>query len=399
MAQPYSGFKVVDLTHVLAGPFAVYQLAVLGAEVIKIENPNQPDQVRETGVEDEWGHRLMNTNFLTQGSNKRAITLDIKTAKGREVLLKLIDKADVFVQNYRKGALAKLGLGYEDLKKRNPNLIYCSLSGYGHTGPKGHHTAYDGVIQATSGLMSVSGTPELTPLKVGAAVVDYASGSTAAFAIASALVQRERNGGGSQHIDVSMLDAALMLLSSNVCGYLSTGKRLSTPRGNAYPTAGGSCFETKDGLLMLSAINDRQHIRLWKLLGREDYAKLYRHFDQVKHDPELRAELTRIFMTKTAAEWEEILNEAGVPSGRVRTLPETLEWDQVKSRKNLTHRHDYVKGVEGPVTVPVAGFSFEHGGAKVTSPPALMGEHTDEVLKELGYKDADIAAMRAEGVV
>ncbi len=399
MAQPYSGIKVIDMTHVLAGPFATYQLAVLGAEVIKIENPRQPDQVRETGVEDEWGHRLMNTNFLTQGSNKRAITLDIHSEKGREILLKLVKGADVFVQNYRTGALEGLGLGYEALKKLNPNLIYCSMTGFGATGPKGQHTAYDGVIQATSGLMSVSGTPEVNPLKVGAAVVDYASGTTAAFAIASAIVQRERNGGGSQHIDVAMMDAALMLLSSNVCGYMSTGKRLSAPRGNAYPTAGGSCFETKEGLIMLSSINDRQHIRLWKLLGREDFAKLYRHFDQVEHDAELRGELTRIFMTKTAAEWEEILNGAGVPAGRVRTIPEALEMEQTKGRKNLLHTHEYVKGVEGPVTVPVQGFSYEHDGAKIHSPPPMMGEHTDDVLKELGYGAQEIAALHEQGVV
>ena len=247
--------------------------------------------------------------------------------------------------------------------------------------------------------MSVSGTPELTPLKVGAPIVDYASGAMAAFAIASALLQREREGGGGQHIDVSMLDTALMLLASNVCGYLSTGKPLSTPRGNSFPTAGGTCFETRDGLLMLAALNDRQHVRLWRLLGRRDFAKLHSQEDQARHDPELRAELARILRTRTAAEWEDSLDAASIPAARVRTLPEALATAQVASRPNLIHRHAHVRGIEGPVTVPVASFSFDHDGPQVTAPPPMVSEHTDDVLAELGYRPDEVAAMRVEGVV
>ncbi|MEO6270769.1 MAG: CoA transferase [Lautropia sp.] len=395
MTQPFKGITVVDMTHVLAGPFAAYQLAVLGADVIKVEHPAEPDQVRETGTDPELGRALMGTNYLAQASNKRSLTLDIRTSEGRSALLRLVERADVFVENYRAGALADLGLSYDDLRIVRPDLIYCSVTGFGQTGAKRDHTAYDGVIQAASGLMSVSGTPEITPLKVGAPVVDYAAGAMAAFAISSALFQRERNGGQSQYIDVSMFDAALMLLSSTLTGYSANGAMLSVPRGNEFSSSNGCCYQTADGLLMIAALNSRQHVRLWTVMGRQDIAERS-GLEQISvMEAEMKAELTRRFGEKSAAEWETVLNEAGVPAARVRTLPEALAMAQVRER-GVLHHHSNL-GRNG-IDVPVAPFLFAHDGPKVCAAPPTRGEHTEAILRELGYSDLEIGRMRASAV-
>src|SRR5436190_15447618 len=203
MTQPFHGIKVIDVTHVLAGPFATYQLAVLGADVIKVEHPDDPDQSRGAGTDKELNRRNMGTSFLTQASNKRSIALDLKLEKDRNTLKKLVATADVFVENYRPGAFEALGLGYEALAAINPRLIYASFSAFGQNGPRGPQTAYDHVIQATSGIMAMTGTKDVNPVKLGAPVIDYATGMTGAFALSSALFQRERTGKG-QRIDLAM---------------------------------------------------------------------------------------------------------------------------------------------------------------------------------------------------
>jgi crotonobetainyl-CoA:carnitine CoA-transferase CaiB-like acyl-CoA transferase len=200
MTRPFEGIRIIDVTHVLAGPFAAYQLAVLGAEVIKVEHPDDPDQTRDSGTDRELNRRGMGTSYLTQNSNKRSITLDLKTEPGRDILKRLVQRADIMVENYRPGAFAALGLGYEVMSEINPRLIYCSISAFGQDGPRGNQTAYDHVIQATSGLMATTGTAEVNPIKFGSPAVDYATGTMGAFALASALFQRERTGRG-QRID------------------------------------------------------------------------------------------------------------------------------------------------------------------------------------------------------
>ena len=213
--RPFEGIVVVDITHVLAGPFAAYQLALLGADVIKVEHPTEYDQSRDSGGDRELNRQAMGTGYLTQGSNKRAITLNLKHPRGREVLRRLVARADVLVENWRSGAFPALGLGYADLEPLNPRLVYCSMTAFGQEGPRGEQTAYDPLIQATSGMMAMTGTPEVNPIKTGAPVVDYATGTMCAFAISAALFQRERTGRG-QYIDSSMLDVALMLMGSHV---------------------------------------------------------------------------------------------------------------------------------------------------------------------------------------
>jgi crotonobetainyl-CoA:carnitine CoA-transferase CaiB-like acyl-CoA transferase len=393
--RPFEGINIVDVTHVLAGPFASYQLAVLGASVIKVECPDDPDQSRNTGPDAELNRRDMGANYLAQGSNKRAITLNLKTEKGREILRQLAAKADVFIENYRSGAFRALGLGYEDLKKLNRRLIYCSMTAFGQHGPRGAHTAYDHAIQASSGIMAATGTPEVNPLKTGAPVIDYSTGTTAAFAIATALFQRERTGKG-QHIDCSMLDVALMLQASHITGHSITGKEGGL-KGNQHTYATGNMYETKQGNIMLAASNNRQNTRLYKAIGRPELGGTSYETRRKNYRQET-AELTKIMKEKTAQEWEDYFQANHVPAMRVRTMHEALEDPQLATR-NILHRHASVPGVDGAVTVPLCAFRFEHGGPSIETPPPRVGEHTDEVLQGLGYSEEQIAALRAEQVV
>ena len=231
--RPFEGIRVIDITHVLAGPFAAYQLAVLGADVIKVEHADDPDQSRGSGTDKKLNRHNMGTAYLTQASNKRSITLDLKLPRDRDILKKLVATADVLVENYRPGAFEALGLGYEAMAAINPRLIYASFSAFGQRGPRDKQTAYDHVIQATSGIMAMTGTQDVHPVKLGAPAVDYATGITGAFALAAALFQRERTGMG-QRIDMAMLDVAMILMSSHLTGYLRNGVQ-PKPHGNSHP--------------------------------------------------------------------------------------------------------------------------------------------------------------------
>jgi crotonobetainyl-CoA:carnitine CoA-transferase CaiB-like acyl-CoA transferase len=379
MTRPFEGIRVIDVTHVLAGPFAAYQLAVLGADVIKVEHPDDPDQSRGAGTDKELNRRNMGTAFLTQGSNKRSITLDLKQGKDRELLKKLVATADVFVENYRPGAFEALGLGYEAPAAINPRLIYASFSAFGQSGPRGQQTAYDHVIQATSGIMAMTGTPEAHPVKFGSPAVDYATGMTGAFALSAALFQRERTGKG-QRIDMAMLDVALILASSHLTGYLRNGVH-PKPNGNRNPHATNSAYATKDGLAMLGASNLRQQRRLWTLLDRPDMIKKTNEERDADREREA-ALLTEIMMTRSADEWEGFLQARHVPAARVRTMGEALADPQLASR-GIIHRHEGGPGIEGGFGVPLAAFTFAHGGPQIDSAPPALGQHNDEILNEL----------------
>ncbi len=378
--RPFEGIRVIDVTHVLAGPFATYQLAVLGADVIKVEHPDDPDQSRGVGSDKELNRRNMGTSFLTQASNKRAITLDLKREHDREILKKLVATADVFVENYRPGAFEALGLGYEALSAINPRLIYASFSAYGQAGPRGPQTAYDHVIQATSGIMAMTGTKDVHPIKIGSPAIDYATGTTGAFALAAALFQRERTGKG-QRIDMAMLDVAMILMSTHVTGYLRTGSH-PKPHGNSHPHATNSAYMAKDAMVMLGASNLRQQKRLWTVLGRPEMIKKSNDERDADHAREV-AVLTEIMRTKSAAEWEEFLQARHVPAARVRTMGEALADPQLESR-GVIHRHSPGAGVEGELAVPLAAFTFAHGGPRIDTPPPALGEHNKEILLELG---------------
>jgi len=393
--RPFEGIKVIDATHVLAGPFAAYQLAVLGADVIKVEDPNECDQSRYHGSAEELNRTRMGTGYLAQGSNKRCITLNLKTETGREILRQLAGTADVFVENYRVGSFRALKLGYEDMKKRNPRLIYCSMSAFGQDEPRGTQTAYDHAIQAISGIMASTGTPETAPMKCGSPIVDYSTGIVAAFAISSALFQRERTGRG-QYIDCSMLDTALMLQASHITNYFATGKPGSL-KGNQHVYAAGNLYDTKEGRVMLAASNERQNVRLMKAVGLDAFAGRSNE-ERKQHFAEETRALSEIMKEKTAQEWEDYLQSRHVPAARLRSLEEVLDDRQLKGREIL-HHHEEVPGVDGPVTVPMCAFKYEHHGPSIETPPPRMGEHNDLVLKSLGYSESDIQAFRRQGII
>ncbi len=395
MSRPFEGIRIIDITHVLAGPFAAYQLGLLGADVIKVEHPDDPDQSRDSGSDNDLNHANMGTGFLTQGSNKRAITLNLKTEQGREILKKLVVTADVLVENYRPGAFEALGLGYEDLKKINPKLIYASFSAFGQGGPRRVQTAYDHVIQSTSGIMAMTGTADTNPIKIGAPAIDYATGTMGAYALSAALFQRERTGVG-QRVDMAMLDVAMILMASHVTGYLRNGKH-PKPSGNTTGHATSQAYRTKDGMVMIGASNLRQQRRLWTVLERPDMIKRTNDERHADHDREVKV-LSELMLTRTAAEWEVWLQERHVPASRVRTMGEALADPQIATR-NILHKHENVPGISGAFTVPVAAFKFAHGGPQVDRPPPMFGQHNEEILTELGYSKGDIAGFKAAKVI
>ncbi len=395
MARAFEGIRIIDITHVLAGPFAAYQLGLMGADVIKVEDPSEPDQSRNSGTDNDLNHALMGTGFLTQGSNKRAITLNLKSERGREILKKLVATADVLVENYRPGAFEALGLGYQDLRMVNPRLIYASFSAFGQGGPKRERTAYDHVIQSTSGIMAMTGTPEANPIKIGAPAIDYATGTMGAYALSAALFQRERTGQG-QRVDMAMLDVAMILMASHVTGYLRNGNH-PKPSGNRTGHATSMAYKTADGMVMLGASNLRQQRRLWTVLERPDMIKRTNDERDADHDREEKV-LTEIMLTRTADEWESFLQQRHVPASRVRTMREALDDPQIASR-NLLHRQENAPGISGAFTVPVAAFKFEHDGPRVDRPPPMFGQHNQEVLAELGYTAAEIAGFRTDKII
>ena len=380
MARPFEGIRVIDLTHVLAGPFATYQLAVLGADVIKVEHPDDPDQSRGNGTDKALNRARLGTAFLAQASNKRAITLDLKTEHDRDILKKLVATADVFVENYRPGALEALGLGYEALSAINSRLIYASFSAFGGTGPHRERTAYDHVIQATSGIMAMTGTRDFNPVMFGAPAIDYATGTTGAFALSAALFQRERSGRG-QRIDMSMLDVAMILMSSHLAGYLRNGTH-PKPHGNRHAHATNGAYETKDGMLMVGASNLRQQRRLWTVLERPDLIKRTNDERELDHARETAA-LAEILKTRTADDWEKFLQARHIPAARVRTMGEAVADPQTASR-GVIHRHGSAPGIEGSFGVPVAAFTFAYDGPRIDTPPPAVGQHNEEVFAELG---------------
>jgi len=389
--QAFADIRVLDLTHVIAGPFCAYQLAVLGADVIKVEPPCRPDISRAAG---ECGDDGMSADFIAQNANKRAVGINLKSERGREALHRLIRGADVLIENYRSGALSAIGLGYARVKALRADIIYCSISGFGRRGPRGARTAYDNVIQAYSGLMAATGDARSAPLKVGPPVLDYGSGAQAAFAIAAALYRRSRDGAG-QRIDVAMLDAALMLMGSHITAAQRGGA--PPPSGNSSAEhAGYGCYATADGLLMLGAYSGAQMKNLWDALGEPETgaaraqltpAGMRAHFAQ---DAPRIAELLR---AKTAAQWECELNRARVPAARVRGLEQALADPQLAERAVLQSPPG------GGAKLPVAAFDCAEDGPKLHSPPPRHAQHTFEVLREAGYDEVELRELARCGAI
>ncbi|HMK02528.1 MAG TPA: CoA transferase [Reyranella sp.] len=397
MSKPFTGVKILDFTRVLAGPYGSYQLALLGADVIKVES-REGDDMRFGNRANDWEKRGLAAPWVAVNAGKRSITLDLKKPKALEVIKRLVAKADVVMENFRPGVMDKLGIGYETLKAINPRLIYCAVSGFGQVGPQRATAAFDGMIQAMSGLMSITGFEANGPTRVGFAGADVMSGATAAFGVASALYQRTHTGKG-QLVDVAMIDAVMGYLAQQFTEHLMTGRvhgqaaNLSVTRK---PT--GNLFKTKDGWMVLAVMTDPQFQRLMKVLGRADALADPRFVDwptRIENNLALHAIVEEAMKQETSATWVARFAKNDVPAGQVLSIPETVQLDLFQHRTVL----QTVETEHGPIKVVGSGFRLEHGGGSVERPPAKLGEHTDEVLREAGYADADIAEMRQQAVV
>ena len=397
MSKPFTGVKILDFTRVLAGPYGSYQLALLGADVIKVES-RDGDDMRFGNRANDWEKRGLAAPWVAVNAGKRSITLDLKKPKALEVIKRLVAKADVVMENFRPGVMDKLGIGYETLKAINPRLIYCAVSGFGQVGPQRATAAFDGMIQAMSGLMSITGFEANGPTRVGFAGADVMSGATAAFGVASALYQRTHTGKG-QLVDVAMIDAVMGYLAQQFTEHLMTGRvhgqaaNLSVTRK---PT--GNLFKTKDGWMVLAVMTDPQFQRLMKVLGRAEALADPRFVDwptRIENNLALHAIVEEAMKQETSATWVERFAKNDVPAGQVLSIPETVQLDLFQHRTVL----QTVETEHGPIRVVGSGFRLEHGGGSVDRPPATLGEHTDEVLGEAGYSAADIAEMRGGKVV
>jgi crotonobetainyl-CoA:carnitine CoA-transferase CaiB-like acyl-CoA transferase len=379
--RPLAGIRVIDLTNVLAGPYCTYQLAMLGAEVLKVELPGSGDLARHLGPDPELNERGLGVSFLAQNGGKSSVELDLKNPSDRTTFAELVRHADVLVENFRAGVLARLGFDWNRLSDLNPALIYCAISGFGQFGPLRHAPAYDQVIQGLSGMMSITGTSDTAPLRVGFPVCDSVGGLTAALAIVGAIAGRQRDGRGC-FLDVSMLEASLSAMGWAVSNYLIGGVE-PQPMGDQNATAAPSgTFQAADGPINIAANRQEQFETLCRCLQRTDLLEDPRFAtrDQRKQNrDELNVELNKALSTRSAAEWEQALTTAGVPAARILTVAEAVELEQLAVRHFFTDVP--FPGLSGERTVRVSGSGVLVNGAAIhvkTAAPAL-GEHNEQL--------------------
>ena len=387
--KPLSDKKVIDLTHVLAGPYCTYQLGLLGAEVIKVESP-RGDMTRPWGGEEEQINLGLGTGFVAQNAGKRSIVIDIKDPRGSAIVQDLVKTADIFVENYRPGKMLECGLDFDKLSSINSELIYTSISAFGQNGPHGHRPGFDDVIQATSGFMSINVRGD-GPIRTGGPVLDYATGMHATSAVLAALMLLEKTGKG-QHIDISMQDVTMLLMNRHTSIAATTGVPLPPLQDREGPLLGR--YLTRDGYVMLAGYRARHKRTILEALGLAEYssmssAQLNNLSEQIESDVE------RVLKSKTTAEWDEVFSKFGVVAGGVKDLIEVLATGQPEARDLLTT----VNSSFGNHQVSTIGYKINDSTLKPGTHVPLLGEHTEEVLLELGYSNEQISDLLDKGIV
>lgn len=403
---PLSGLTVVDMTRVLAGPSSTMMLADLGARVIKVERPGRGDDTRQFGppfLKDEEGNDTSEAAYyLSTNRGKESLTLDFAQSEGRKIARALAAKADILVENYKVGNLAKYGLGYDDLRHDLPELIYCSITGFGQTGPYSSRAGYDFLIQAMGGLMSITGNPDGEPgggpLRVGIPISDLLTGLYATIAILSALAHR-RNTGKGQYIDISLLDSTVATLSYQAMNFLTTGEepgRIGNVHPNIVPY---QAFATADGNVVVAVGNDAQFVRFCEVIGMVELPldpRFENNMERVRNRDQLVPLLAGTMVRRSSQEWMEVMDSAGLSCGPINTLEEVLSHPQVVARDM---KIEMPHPLSGTVTLVGSPLKMSESPVSYRLAPPLLGEHSDAILDELGYSAADIEALRKDGVV
>lgn len=397
MAKPFSDVKILDFTQVFAGPVGTHQFGLLGADIIKVE-PLAGEDIRRSPMADEWSQRDLAPSFMAFNVNKRSLTLDLKQAAGVEIVERLARDSDVVWENFRPGVMDRLGIGYGVLAELNPQLIYCSVSGFGTTGPERATATFDGKIQAMSGLMSLTGDPAGGPMRAGIALADLTAGLTAAFAVSSALHQRTRTGKG-QFVDVAMFDSMLSLMADQIAEYTVLGE-LRQQAGNLSVTRKPTAdrFRCGDGFIVLAVLSDRQFDALLRTLDRADALddpRFATWATRTENTAALRKVIEGAMEGGDPKLWEAKLTAADVPSASILSIAEAIEHPQLAHRKILQD----VETRYGPVRLAGSGFELAHGSGSIDRPAPSVGEHTDEILAEVGYSKAEIETFRTNRVV